>query len=94
MLGVHAVQPPVLGMILYRYSDEFYIAIIVIMSCPVVESEDGTVLCSLVLTQYRRVTDRRTDRIAVAKTALSTAARCKMSFSNKVDDVVIVDALK
>jgi len=36
-----------------------------------------TELCSLVLAQYRRVTDRRTDKTAVAKTVLSRAVRCK-----------------
>jgi len=33
-----------------------------------------TVLCAVVLTQYRRVTDRRTDGIAVANTALAMRA--------------------
>jgi len=39
------------------------------------------VLCAVVLTQYRRVTDRRTDGIAVAKSntalAMRARARCK-----------------
>ena len=75
MPRVHAVQPPMLGMILYRYNDEFYIAKIVFMSCPVVKSEDSTVICSIVLTQYRHVTDRRTDRIAVAYRQCSAQLR-------------------
>ena len=33
---------------------------------------------SFVMTQYRRVTDGRTDRNSIANTARSTAARCKM----------------
>jgi len=39
--------------------------------------EDGIIRCLFVLTQYRRVTDGQTDRIAVAKTAISIAAYCK-----------------
>ena len=45
-------------------------------------SEDCIILRSFVLIQYLRVTDGRTDgrtdRSAVAKTSLSTAARCKI----------------
>ena len=40
-------------------------------------SEDKIILCSFLLTQYRLVTDRQTDKNAVARTVLSTAACCK-----------------
>jgi len=43
-------------------------------------SENRIILRSLILTQYRRVTerqtDRQTDRNAIANTARSVAARC------------------
>jgi len=38
------------------------------------ESANSTVLHAVVLTQYRRVTDRQTDGIAVARTALEMQA--------------------
>jgi len=38
------------------------------------ESANGTVLHAVVLTQYRRVTDRRTDGIAITSTALAMRA--------------------
>jgi len=40
------------------------------------DSTNCTVLCAVVLTQYRRVTDRQTDGIAIASIAL-IAERCK-----------------
>jgi len=40
-------------------------------------SEDGIIIRLSILTQYWRVTDGRMDGVAVAKTALSIAARCK-----------------
>ena len=40
-------------------------------------SEDSIILRSFILTQYLRVTDRQTDRDAVAKTTFSIAALCE-----------------
>ena len=62
-------------MISCEYLDEPYITKIRVSGLP--EDEDRIVLCSFVLTQYRRVTDGQTDKITVAKTAISLAVRCK-----------------
>jgi len=42
------------------------------------DSANCTVLRAVVLTQYRRVTDRRTDGIAVANTALAMRSNCNL----------------
>ena len=58
-----------------EYVDEHYIVKTRYIVLPA--SKDGIILRSFVLTQYRRVTDRQTDRNATANTARSIAARHK-----------------
>ena len=60
-----------------------------------------TVLCAVVLTQYRRVTDRRTDRrtdgrtdgIAIASTALAKRRAVKMCLFSNCLKVSVVHVL-
>jgi len=65
-------------MIHCEYIDAAYIKLLkIVISAGLPDSEDGInhAICTLVLTQHWRVTDRQTDRLAVAKTALSVAGR-------------------
>ena len=57
------------------------------------DSANCTVLCAVVLTQYRRVTDRRTDGIAIASTALVMRALWRAVKTNKFwsDQEVLYD---
>jgi len=72
MEGVGQLQPRFQGegVVPGEYFFGFYKTRHILLS----DSANCTVLCAVVLTQYRRVTDRQTDGIAVASTALAMRA--------------------
>ena len=56
------------------------------------DSANCTVLRAVVLTQYQRVTDRQTDGIAVASTALAMRRAVKMPFLRRHRSTIYVGA--